>query len=80
MFLEPFAAGLVAVTVFFLTLGFLVLFIKEIEPRILLGVLLLLAGGLVGFFTAGIYEIGSIFAAIGSALTVNWVLEYFSVL
>ncbi len=71
---DPLILALVAGTVFFVLLGILVLFIKDIEIRVLVGVLCLLIGIALAFFALGGADVGAVVIAVIVSFIVNDVL------
>ena len=71
---DPLMLALVTGTVFFVLLGILVLFIKEIEFRVLVGILCLLIGVALLLFALGGADVAIVVIAVMMSLIINEVL------
>jgi len=76
--LEPAMAALVAATAFFVLLGILILFIEDLDIKIVLGSIFILVGVAIALFAIGLPEITLFFIGIIAAMVVSEVIEYFS--
>ncbi len=72
-------ALLLALTAFFVVLGFLVLFIEELELKLVVGIGSLLTAGGVGLLAADLPEFSILLFAILGGVITKMLLEYFSV-
>jgi len=71
--------ALVVGTVFFITLGILVLIIGQIERRKLVGILCVLVGVALAMFALHGEDLGAIFTAVLAAFIGNELLGYFGI-
>lgn len=73
--LDPAVLALIAGTVFFVLLGILVLFIREMESRKWWGILFLLVAVVLAFFAVGGWDMSVIFIAVLLSMIVNVLLS-----
>jgi len=77
---DPVPVALASVTAFFLLLGILIIFVEDFEIRFMSGLLMILLAICILFFAVGLWDIGSVVAAIIAAIVSNHLLERYSVL
>jgi len=76
--MDPALAGLVAGAVFFLVLGILVIFVGDLELKLVFGMIFIFVAVTLGLFAAQAGDVAGIFIALIVALVVNQAIHHFA--
>jgi hypothetical protein len=74
--MDALVTALVSGTVFFVALGIIILFLDDIDLKVLLGAFFIIVGTSMGLFALGVNDWGTVVLSLSFALIVKQVLSY----
>ena len=74
--MDALVTALVSGTLFFVALGILILFLDDIDLKVLLGAFFIIVGSSMGLFALGVADWGTVVLSLSFALIVKQVLSH----
>ncbi|MCJ2670405.1 MAG: hypothetical protein LN416_07855 [Candidatus Thermoplasmatota archaeon] len=74
--MDALVTALVSLTLFFVALGVLILFLDDIDLKVLLGAFCIIVGSSMGLFALGVADWGTVVLSLSFALIVKQVLSH----